>query len=407
MADSRPRVKTRTRTEVLDSFDYQFWWDDGRLAQPGNGSFHFDGSQKTISEGHTWPPRRGNKRDIGGDFFTEKTFVEGKPSFGRARYPSAGSYKNFAGAHYYPGDIPALPSKPSNSTLDSYGTTAIARVEPTRAPADVATLLGELFREGLPSMLGLELWKNKTELARAAGSEYLNFQFGWKPLVSDVQAFAKAVKNARAILKQYRRDEGRLVRRRYDFPSVSQTLSTKTTSSFGKPLTSEPEMHGEKMVDSETRLYTDIWFSGAFTYYIPQNSVLENTLDRYVTYADRILGLELTPEVLWNLAPWSWAVDWFSNVGDVLHNLSAFNQDHLVMRWGYIMHHQKVVMTNRWPASLLTGGYSTAGWWRATSERKIRRRATPYGFGINLNSLSDYQWSILGALGMTKGPKLL
>jgi hypothetical protein len=40
-------------------------------------------------------------------------------------------------------------------------------------------------------------------------------------------------------------------------------------------------------------------------------------------------------------------------------------------------------------------------------ETKERIRATPFGFGLNLSALDARQWSILVALGMTKGDRAL
>jgi hypothetical protein len=37
-------------------------------------------------------------------------------------------------------------------------------------------------------------------------------------------------------------------------------------------------------------------------------------------------------------------------------------------------------------------------------ESKIRRRATPYGFGITWDGFSSFQLSILAALGLSKTP---
>jgi len=411
MSDSLPRVKTRKRAEVTDTFYFDVHWSDGRTPDPGPGSFQSTNRQMTTSEGHTWPPPKRNgkiQRDVGGNFYTERERVRISPGWVdyHGTFPDGGT-KYVRGSSYFPGDVPFIYGKPTDASLDAKGTTAIARVEPTRAVADVSVLLGELFREGLPSMLGLELWKKKAELARGAGSEYLNYQFGWKPLVSEVQNFAKAVKNARSILGQYERDAGRMVRRKYDFPIEKEIVDSRQFFSNGIPMTSHENLGGRKIVKTETLYTTKYWFAGAFTYFIPKHDELSQKLDSYVQYADKILGLEITPEVLWNLAPWSWAVDWFSNAGDVIHNASAFNQDHLVMRYGYIMCNQKVTKTNRWENTTDINGNSSAGWWEYSFERKIRRKATPYGFGVNLGSLSDYQWSILGALGMTRGPKLL
>jgi len=36
--------------------------------------------------------------------------------------------------------------------------------------------------------------------------------------------------------------------------------------------------------------------------------------------------------------------------------------------------------------------------------KKERAKATPYGFGVDPATFSEWQWSILAALGLTLGP---
>jgi hypothetical protein len=124
---------------------------------------------------------------------------------------------------------------------------------------------------------------------------------------------------------------------------------------------------------------------------------------QFATYADKVLGASLTPETLWNLAPWSWAVDWFSNTGDVLHNLQSFQSDGLVMRYGYMMVHTIVKDTYRLSSSNLgndsSSGVSPLAY---VTETKTRAKANPYGFGASWNGLSPHQLAILGALGITR-----
>jgi hypothetical protein len=57
------------------------------------------------------------------------------------------------------------------TVLNALGATAVSRVEPTNPAADLSQALGELYRDGLPSLPG----KQEGNL----GSEYLNMQFGW------------------------------------------------------------------------------------------------------------------------------------------------------------------------------------------------------------------------------------
>jgi hypothetical protein len=405
MVDSQPDVNIRSRKQITNFGGWRVWQSDG--LNNFSSTLTAEDRQTTKSEGHLWPPRSEveKKRDIGGLFETEHFYTKAKPSGSNSERYSRGIWRYLDGAIWYPGDEPSIGSRPSNSQLDAWGTTAIARVDPTKSVVDMSVFLGELLREGIPSIIGAQSWKNRSEKARSAGSEYLNVQFGWVPLVSEIRSLARAVKNAESILKQYERDAGRLVRRRYDFP-MERTVSKSEFQSYGV-LSGYPELGTNRMVYRTDESFTKKWFSGAFTYWIPKGDSGYAKLRKYVDYADKLLGLELTPETLWNLAPWSWAVDWISNTGDVLHNVSAFDPDRLVMKYGYIMCHQEASILHSWLPVAFPGGKSSDGYWKAVKYRKIRRPATPYGFGLELGGLSDYQWSILVALGLTKGPRML
>jgi hypothetical protein len=118
--------------------------------------------------------------------------------------------------------------------------------------------------------------------------------------------------------------------------------------------------------------------------------------------AKKIFGLQLTPETIWNLAPWSWAVDWFTNVGDVIANLSDWINDGLVMQYGYMMEYKysKITYTPVGPSMFRSGNRPTQV--SLVSETKTRRRASPFGFGLTWNGLSPKQLAIAASLGITK-----
>jgi len=134
-------------------------------------------------------------------------------------------------------------------------------------------------------------------------------------------------------------------------------------------------------------------------------------MDAFVEKANHLLGLELTPAVLWELAPWSWLIDWKLHIGRLLAVHQEFSTNSLVLRYGYLM------VETTWENILSMSSYdlNLNGSWTPTpsitanyvTQRKERFRATPYGFGIDTASFSDMQWSILAALGMTRSPKKL
>jgi hypothetical protein len=253
------------------------------------------------------------------------------------------------------------------------------------------------------------LWKERTHLAKKAGDEYLNHQFGWLPLVSDVKDVAYAAANSHKILSSYEANAGKVVRRGYEFPVERSKSMTLIQSSDGIPFL--PEIPSV-IIDSSkpqpklyktTETFRRVWFSGAFTYHLPIGYKSRNGMVRAAAKAGPLLGLELTPDVMWNLAPWTWAIDWFSNAGDVVSNLSDWATDGLVMKYGYIMEHCSTKVTY---ALDRNSRYKARGSYPAIVtvlvETKRRQRATPFGFGLTWNGLSPRQLAIAAALGITR-----
>jgi hypothetical protein len=147
----------------------------------------------------------------------------------------------------------------------------------------------------------------------------------------------------------------------------------------------------------------DRWFSGAFTYYLPTGYDSRAELARIASLADKLLGTSITPETIWNVLPWSWAVDWFTNAGDVLANINRFKNNGLVMPYGYMMERTITKHIYTLNKSGLIGAKNVGkGPLTLVTITKKRIPANPYGFGITWNSLSGFQASILAALGISR-----
>jgi hypothetical protein len=373
--------------------------------------------QNTNSENHRWRGNSFKGVDIGGGFSTEKMKFE---TSHRQRFTLK---TRLASQQWRDGNIYALLPSGSefealgkeipffgDSTMDSWGTTAISQTYPTKSEAQLAVAAGELVSGGLPSIIGKSLLKSQLKDYRKVGDEYLNVEFGIKPLISDIQATAQSIVNAEKRLAQLERDSGRLVRRRFAFPDLSEEFKSVATGAAAVPSGwTNPYLYESTTGHrKETTTYFDTkrWFSGAFTYHVKLGSTQRTQLANAAQEARLLLGVKLDAEVLWNLTPWSWLADWFGNMGDIMTNVSAFQKDGLVMPYGYVMSHQKA--TKR---SVLSGL-----WWRdpagpkvvtstLTFERKQRRKAHPYGFGVTDAMLDSRQLAILGALGISNGPR--
>lgn len=297
-------------------------------------------------------------------------------------------------------------SSSSESELDAYGTTAIARCSPANPHASLLVAIGELYRDGLPAIPGLTTLKKGD-----VGGEYLNYQFGIAPLVSDIRALNKSLMQAESMLAQYVRDSGRLMRRRYSFLDeeklVSRVVVTNAYPRGGTNATNSYLWQSSGQTEKTVTETTSRWFSGAFTYKPIESQDLLGSIHDQIRKMNNLYGILPTSEVLWNLAPWSWAADWVTNIGDIMHNLSMFQSDGLLMRWGYIMEHKLRVEEHHHSGSVakLYGG-GTAGvklTQRFNQETKRRRPATPFGFGFDMGSLTARQEAIIAALILSKG----
>jgi len=282
-------------------------------------------------------------------------------------------------------------------------------VKPDNPIPNMTVFLGEMMRDGLPK-LPLSSWEEKTKDAtKVAAEDYLNLEFGFKPVAADIASFASAVVGAEKLLAQYERDAGRVVRRRFEFPSTETTESTIIAGNLGVPYLVPFDAgyfatSGSRDLVRVRKTERRQWFSGAFTYYLPTGYDSRKEMASIASIAGRMLSLDLTPENIWNLAPWSWAVDWFSNAGDVLSNVNSFLNGSSVMRYGYLMEHTIITDTYsmRVPWTLKSAG-RTDGHLRLITETKVRRRANPFGFGVSWEGLSPRQLAIAAALGITRG----
>lgn len=291
----------------------------------------------------------------------------------------------------------------SNTELDALGTSIIAGVAPTSPLNSLAVTLGELRSEGIPSVVGAHTWRERTLNARNAGSEYLNYQFGWLPLVSEIRGFARTVLDSDEIRREFEANSGKPLHRAVTLP-IELSSEREEDSSGNQKYPFPPIKTGywreTGVLTTVTTHKSEKWFEATFTYYLPP----VGSTARDLAIANKLYGTRLTPDVVWNLTPWTWAVDWFSNAGNVISNVGLFANDGLVMSRGYMMSRQTDQVTFSHDGAVTTYDSVPINVWQSlTTTVKQRRRATPYGFGIDLGTLTGRQWSILAALGLSRG----
>jgi hypothetical protein len=328
----------------------------------------------------------------------------------------------------------------TDATLIAQGTRCIAATNPLKPPVTLATSLTELVSEGLPSMLGRQIFKTpsnkKRALVSSVGGEYLNYVFGVLPILSDISGLVKILRQGTDIVEQWQRNDGRQVRRsrtwqgdynrvRYDsdlFDSGNYYICgifPDAATHVAAPTNRSQNISGGQSGFLESYMQEDIQYSfaGAFEYDVSRlipdypapikELIYGSSSDEDV--AQVILEMHLagldpktatSAETVWNVLPFSWLVDWFVNIGDLVSNVTAYQTAGLKLDYGYM----SVKQNRRFTATFLQNhhGSTTSGTVSISSVRKRRIRATPYGFGSTFSSLSAGQSAILTSLATSK-----
>ncbi len=304
------------------------------------------------------------------------------------------------------------------SDLETYGATAVARFSPLNPGANLAQTLGELANDGIPLLGQAASLFKRLKFLRGLGDAYLNAAFGWAPLLNDIRDLYAQHKAMDSRIRQIIRDNGKGIRRRGTIDSDQSSSLDIPISIAGNTIYMGEYGSGgweadnvEPGITVRSKFSERIWFSGRFRYYIPFDDKPEWLWTKDAVRA--LYGANVTPEVLWNLLPWSWLVDWFANVGDVVHNLSSNGLADLLMDYGYLMRRRSNETTYEFgqPGTIKFNPYANETGRDVSipsrreiilEETKERVAASPYGFGVHLDSLSARQVAILTALGFTR-----
>lgn len=359
--------------------------------------------------------------DIGGGFYVIKRNYSESSTLGGGRHDmvaptstyvgdTKACYKAFSGPQFarfsdITDSLFPAPGVSTDDVMKSLGRQAIARCAPTSPSYSVSAALGELS-EGLPAIVGLaQTGPGRAATARQAGGEYLNVEFGWKPLLSDIRKFQKTVRDANKIITRYQKNSGKIQHVSYYFPSESSTeFSDQGYGFIPVPnFTNTWQYQGSKLgrLTTTTETNRKRWFKGCFVYHCPD---IKSFHGKY-SALDKVFGVSITPSTIWQLTPWSWAADWASDFGSLFKNLSSFGTDGLVMPYGYIMEETSVKKTYTlsevyYDQRILPGAHTFTQSFETVSKRRMV--GSPYGFDIDWPKFSQRQLAILTACGISR-----
>lgn len=291
--------------------------------------------------------------------------------------------------------------------ISSYGPTAWNRFKPGKPGADMALFVAEL--RDLPRMLRdtcrffKDIYKDvrtrkKTRSVKNAAGNYVGTQFGWLPFLADMRKFYHTYETLDKRLKQMAKDNNQWVKRG---GVVVEESEEQVLGEYEQPkhypLLDSGFYESSTLGHSKISLHYErkVWFSARFKYYIPDIGSV-----RWKRRAKRLLfGASVNPALLWEAMPWSWLIDWATNVGDVLANLDNDLAENLTAKYAYLMGHTSKV--GRVDSTMYLNPVSRLSW-DFRLEEKVREEANPFGFGLTWDGLTSRQWSILGALGLDR-----
>lgn len=358
-----------------------------------------------------------HKGSIGGDFWVVRHYYNDSNNLGDIiRFTPNQYLHSIATPHYETPQFAAFDDfndadfpivTPSDPTyLKGIATKAIAKMAPTKPEADLGSFLGEL-REGLPHAIGIrDSSKQRIARARNAGDEYLNVEFGWKPLVRDLQKFADVYSRSERILREYHKNSGVVTRKEHHEPEEMSV--TVTDMGFRNPLPIlSTANYGSSAAGRLTRTTTTkkkIWVVATFLYTVP--GLEDSLLERKRSDINKLYGANFTPNMAWNMTPWTWAADWIGNGGDIAANMTYFKTDGLVMPYCYVMETKsvKVEYELRGTRNMYKSYPDREPYFYQSFETvsKYRIAGSPYGFALNWEGFTPKQLAILAALGISK-----
>jgi hypothetical protein len=218
---------------------------------------------------------------------------------------------------------------PENMSLASYcpeptpfdwvywQTKALANMNPNRPTVDLPLFLYEL--KDFPRMLrdaghllkvinegGMKLVKQLHP--REVANAHLAYSFGWAPLVSDLLSLfnlSKSIEDRKAYFRSLER--GTRVRRGLRRGEIARSISSN-----GYAIAASGEI--DLMADVQFTEKLRVWFTAnaKLMTKLPDASELQSLTE------ETVLGLNVSAATFWEAIPWSWLIDYFANIGDLM-----------------------------------------------------------------------------------------
>jgi len=277
-----------------------------------------------------------------------------------------------------------------SSDLNNLASKVMAQTNPSSPSDDVPSFVAQL-----PEML--TLLRSEARNLLFGGSElYVKFRFGIAPFVSDLKKISSFVDDVSSRMNSLRNAQrfGRTTRK-VSLGKLSWEVNQLVTlNTFGQV---RLECRENIKYDLNRWGYCKWYPNGTF----PKSPEAMLDLVRKAVYGTGFSTQDLG-RTAWELIPWSWLIDWFSNIGDIMDS----NRNILDMTPGEpgVCEHLTCTMGNEEIYNSREGAIFYEPF-QYKAELKRRRHTVPV-LAATIPFITGSQLSILGALSGIKGGAL-
>lgn len=250
---------------------------------------------------------------------------------------------------------------------------------------------------------------------KEAANHFINHQFGWSPFLKDVEDGFNTAFNAQRYISSVSERNNQWLKRSYTAPETldEQVIWSESFNNLPcNPILTGSNANNDWLRSNLIGKYTitrqvivERWYTGLFKYYRPEfDKGLQNefsslqTARQYMT----LLGLNISPSLIYKVTPWTWLVDWLSGLGRNVERFEEALSDSVLSKNTCAMRH----ITVRWKYHVKTwtqdGQALDLVWYRSQETKRRSIGLSPYGFTLPWSGLSLRQLAILASLGISR-----
>jgi hypothetical protein len=159
----------------------------------------------------------------------------------------------------------------------------------------------------------------QSSLTKTASGGYLNFQFGWKPFLDDLRKLWALTDTVRSRLEYLKSTYGRKTRIGLFQDITSQIEGRYQGYSDWHWFADPPRKDVDFQGNFKVREFRTVLRAGGYLYHELQG--LDDSLTQVKAFSSA-LGLNNPLRAVWNALPYSFVVEWFTNIGGLFDRLS-------------------------------------------------------------------------------------